>query len=145
MREDSVESKLSPGRHTGTSCTPRGSYVWFNWISQGRPTMRNRILLSLAVTVFGVTSLSAQDRGPAVNKPTLKEGKPGLVAEATITPDSALALAQAKVPTGALIEQEIDYTKGRLMYNFEFKVPGKPGTDEVNVDAKYGTVSDVDH
>ena len=68
-----------------------------------------------------------------------------LAAEAKISKEAATATALAKVPGGKVKSSELERERGRLIYSFDIKVPGKPGIEEVNVDAIDGTVVSVDH
>jgi uncharacterized membrane protein YkoI len=95
---------------------------------------------SLALLVATAPATAAQE--PAVK---IKEDKPGLLAQARITPDSATRLAQARVPGGKIESAEIEMEKGRLIYSYDIRVTGKPGIEEVNVDAKTGKIVAVEH
>jgi hypothetical protein len=73
--------------------------------------------------------------------PTITEEKPGLKARATLSADSAVAIALRTAPAGATIEEaEVEMEDGRLIYSFDLSVPGKRGTLEIGVDAKTGKV-----
>jgi len=82
---------------------------------------------------------------PAAQGVTVKEEKPGLLTKAGITAEAATATAQARLPTAKLKSAEIEEEKGKLIYSFDFETAGKPGIDEVNVDAMTGTVLAVEH
>jgi uncharacterized membrane protein YkoI len=73
------------------------------------------------------------------------EDKQGLWARATLTPDSAIKIALARVPGGTITEAELEEEDGRLIYSFEIKVAGKAGEDEVHVDATTGEVLKTEH
>ena len=76
----------------------------------------------------------------------VKEEKPGLLAQATVTPDSAKATALRAVAKGGTIrEAEIEQEDGVLVYSFDIKLPGRKGIEEVLVDAKTGKVVKVEH
>jgi len=75
----------------------------------------------------------------------VKEAKPGLLALARITPDSATRIAQARLPKAKVRKAEIEVEDGHLIYSFDMKVPGKAGIEEVQVDAKTGKVLGVEH
>ena len=77
--------------------------------------------------------------------PQVKEAKPGLLKQATITPDAATRTAMQKVPNGQIQEAEIEQEHGKLVYSYDVKVPGKSGIDEVLVDAKTGAVVSHTH
>jgi uncharacterized membrane protein YkoI len=94
----------------------------------------------IALSMASTAALAAQQPVPS-----LKEDKPGLAAQATITPDSATHLARLRVPRGSVVAREIEEEDGRLIYSFDMKVPGKSGIDEVNVDAKTAAIVGVEH
>ena len=76
----------------------------------------------------------------------IKEEKPGLLARATVTPDSARAIALRAVAKGGKIAAaEIEEEGGKLVYSFDITIPRKKGIDEVLVDARTGKVVAVEH
>ncbi len=75
----------------------------------------------------------------------MKEEKPGLLKQATITPDEARKTALAQVRNGSIAEEEIEMEDGKLAYSFDIKVPGQTGIEEVLVDAKTGAVIAHEH
>ncbi len=75
----------------------------------------------------------------------LKEEEHGLLAQATIRPDSARHLAMSRVPGGKVVEAVIEREDGKVVYSFELKVAGKSGVEEVLIDAKTGSVISVEH
>ena len=76
----------------------------------------------------------------------IKEEKPGLLARATVNPDSARAIALRAVASGSKIQAaEIEEEDGKLVYSFDIKVPKKKGIDEVLVDAVSGKIVSVEH
>ena len=64
---------------------------------------------------------------------------------AKVTETAAAATAQKRVPKGKIDGVELEREKGKLMYSYDFKVPGKSGIDEVNVDAMTGKVLAMEH
>jgi uncharacterized membrane protein YkoI len=62
-----------------------------------------------------------------------------------ISEATARASAQARVPKGKVKSHELEHESGRLIYSYEFVVPGKSGVDEVNIDAMTGAVIAVTH
>lgn len=96
-----------------------------------------------AAVVLAAGSASAQGAQPATQQ--MKEEKPGLLQQATITPDAARKTALAQVPNGTIAEQEIEMENGKLAYSFDIKVPGKSGIEEVLVDAKTGAMIAHEH
>jgi DNA-binding beta-propeller fold protein YncE len=75
----------------------------------------------------------------------MHEQRPGLLAEAKISPDVATATAKAKLPRAELVSAEIEREHGKLIYSFDFKTAGRSGGDEVAVDATTGKVLSVGH
>ena len=76
---------------------------------------------------------------------TMKEDKPGLLARARVTPDSARRLAVAQVANGVIDEEEIEEEHGKLVYSFDIKVRGRRGVEEVQIDALSGAMVSHEH
>lgn len=95
---------------------------------------------SLAFLLATTSSLSGQ---PAPLK--VKEDKPGLLKQAKVTPEAALATAAAKVPGGTLKGAEIENEDGKLLFVFSFAKSGMKGEEEVSVDAHTGALHKVEH
>ena len=68
-----------------------------------------------------------------------------LAKQAKISLDAARATALAKVPHGEVRSEELEKEHGKLIYSFDIAVPGKPGIQEVNVNAITGKVLGVHH
>ena len=101
-------------------------------------TPRTLALVVLAVA-FGAPALAAQSV-------KVSESKPGLLKQAKVTADSAVAVARATLPKAAIKSAEIEQENGKLIYSFDMKTTGKSGIDEVNVDAMTGKlVGKVQH
>ena len=99
------------------------------------------LTILLALLVGGAGGVNAQSAPVPI-----KEEKPGLLAQATVTPDSARAVALRAVAKGGKIAAaEIEEEGGKLVYSFDIKIPKKKGIDEVLVDAKTGKVVAVEH
>lgn len=91
------------------------------------------LFAGLAAVVLAVPAVMAQA--------TYKRNIPdSLAKQAKITEAAAVATAQAKVPKGTIDALELERENGKLLWSFDFKVPGKTGSDEVNVDALTGKV-----
>jgi uncharacterized membrane protein YkoI len=84
---------------------------------------------------------SAQQRGARV---TIKEEKPGLMARAKVSGDSAMVLARKAVPKGQITAAELEEENGALIYSFDLTVVGQRGIFEVHVDAVTGKVAPVE-
>lgn len=98
------------------------------------------IAISSALTAGAAPAQTAQTATPP-----MKEEKPGLLAQATVTPDAARKLALAQVANGRIAEQEIEMERGRLAYSFDIKVPRRSGIEEVLIDAKSGALIAHEH
>lgn len=71
----------------------------------------------------------------------MREDEPGLLAQATVKPDSAEKIALASVPGGQVVARQIEMEDGKLVYEFDIMIAGEK--KEVKVDAKTGAVVDV--
>lgn len=101
--------------------------------------MRRATLLTAAVLLLPA-ALAAQD-----SVPPLKEERPGLLAQARVSPDSALAVARRAVPGARVRSAELEREHGRLVYSYDLKLPGRRGIEEIQVDAMTGAVVSREH
>jgi uncharacterized membrane protein YkoI len=99
----------------------------------------------LAVAVLAVVpAVAAAQQHPA--RTYKREVPPRLLRQTKITEDSALKVAQARIPSGTVQALELENENGRLIWSFEFTLPNRPGIYETNVDAKDGSlVGKVEH
>ncbi|MFZ5625213.1 MAG: PepSY domain-containing protein [Gemmatimonadota bacterium] len=95
--------------------------------------------------ILGLLVGAALTSAAAQQPVKVHEEKPGLLAQAKVTPDAALATALKAVPGARLGKAGIEMEKGRLIYSFDLTVVGKPGIEEVTVDARTGKVVAVEH
>jgi hypothetical protein len=58
---------------------------------------------------------------------------------------TARATAIAKVPGGKIQAAELEREHGKLIYSFDIRVPGKPGIEEVQVNAINGDIVSMAH
>lgn len=103
---------------------------------------RNTTLAVVACVLLCASSHRAAAQQAASNLPKLDSA---LAAEATVSLDSARAIALKRVPSGSVASEELERENGRLIYSFDVKVPGKSGIQEVNVNALTGKVLRVHH
>jgi hypothetical protein len=82
--------------------------------------------------------VSAQATKTPPNKATASPS--ALRKEAKITESEARKTALAQVPGGKVQSHELERENGKLIYSYDIKVAGKPGVEEVNVDAVTGQV-----
>lgn len=101
--------------------------------------------LLIAIMITGACASGSQGTARVVNGVKVEEDKAGLWSRATLSPDSAIRIALARVPGGTITEAELEEEDGRLIYSFEIKVAGKAGEDEVHVDATTGEVVKQEH
>jgi uncharacterized membrane protein YkoI len=102
--------------------------------------------LTKVAAVAAMLAIAAVTQG-AAQRPTYKrEVPPRLLWQAKVPEDSALKVAQARIPSGTVQVLELENENAHLIWSFEFKVPNQPGIYEVNVDAKTGAlVGRVEH
>ncbi|MEP6733575.1 MAG: PepSY domain-containing protein [bacterium] len=97
------------------------------------------IALSAAVAALTLAASPAMAQAAKKEAAAAKhETQAQLKAEAKITPDAAKATALSKVPGGMVKESELEREKGKLLYSFDIATKGKPGIDEVQIDAITG-------
>jgi len=72
------------------------------------------------------------------------ESPAALQAEAKVKPAEARKTALGEVP-GKIKSEELEREKGKLIYSYDIKVSGKPGIEEVQVDAITGEVVSHEH
>ena len=65
----------------------------------------------------------------------------------TVSIDSMVArsTALAKVPGGHVVKEELEQEHGRWVYSFDMKKGTETGVEEVQVDARNGSVISVEH
>ena len=105
--------------------------------------MRKFHIASLLVLATVLSSYVVEAQ--ATSARPMKEEKPGMLARATVTPDSARKLALGQVANGTIDEEEIEEEHGKLVYSFDIKVRGRRGVEEVQIDALNGTLVSREH
>lgn len=98
-------------------------------------------LIVAAAAVVALTPLGAQQPRPTYKR----DLAPALLKQAKVSEDRAARVALARIPGGRIQAVELEKEGGRLIYSYELKVAGKPGIEEVNVNAKSGEVVNVEH
>ena len=68
-----------------------------------------------------------------------------LAKKAKVTEEAAAKTALARVPKGEIQSVELEEEKGKLIYSYDIKVPGKSGIEEVAVSAVTGKILGVSH
>jgi len=100
--------------------------------------MKLATLTAIAATLVA-TPLFAQAAAPKTDLPA------SLVKEAKISLDSARAIAMKRLPNASIQSQELEREHGRVIYSFDMKTAGKSGIDEVNINARSGSIVGVGH
>jgi len=110
--------------------------------------MKNRTLTSIpfglaaVLSIATVGALAAQQ--PAARAYT-REVPAALLSQTKISEDSARTVALARVLGSAVKALELEREHGLLIWSFDLTVAGKPGIEEVEVDALTGKVVSVEH
>jgi len=112
---------------------------------------RALILTAVVALLAGAPGLAAAQQ-PAAPAVTLRaalsykrEVPRRLLARARVGEDSALKIAMARMP-GAMVQAvELENEHGHLIWSWELKLEGKRGIEEVNVDARDGSIVGVEH
>jgi uncharacterized membrane protein YkoI len=93
---------------------------------------------SITLTAAAILMISA---GAAFAQGSYKKEIPeALAKKAKVTEDAAAKAAMKRVPKGEIQTVELEEEKGKLIYSYDIKVPGKSGIDEVAVSAISGKV-----
>jgi len=113
------------------------------------PLLSSVLILALA---SGAAASAAPDAkapvAPAKTAPThvhRSTTRDSLAAQAKISEATAQATALAKVPGGRVKAHELEREKGVLIYSFDIVVAGRPGIEEVNINALDGSIVSAQH
>lgn len=83
---------------------------------------------------------------PAAHAQEYKRDVPDSLAKLTKVEEKVAAeTAHKRIPKGTIDAVELEREKGKLIYSYELKVPGKSGVTEVNVDAITGKIIGTSH
>ncbi len=115
-------------------------------------TITTALCLCAAATVGAQTTAKSTQpiSKPAVQtmkKPVARkvETQAQLRKEAKISMADARSTALKEVPNGKIKSSELERENGILIYSFDVKIPGKPGIEEMNVNAMTGAVVAHEH
>ena len=100
--------------------------------------MKPTLLVAAALLTLVASSAHAQ----ATYKRDLPDS---LVAQAKITESAAAATAMKRFPKSVIQSVELEREDGHLKFSYDMATPGKPGIDEVDVDALTGKIIAVAH
>jgi uncharacterized membrane protein YkoI len=104
-----------------------------------------RLVTTLSAATASLAILAAAANAQGDNRAYKREIPARLGARAKVSEDSAATIARGKVPNGRIQSVELEEEKGRLIYSYDIKIPGKSGIEEVNVSAADGSVIAVEH
>ena len=113
------------------------------------PSSRS-LLVALAPTFIVIACSRPPARESAASTPTSSaqtDSTPmasSLSDSAKIDSATARRTALTKVPHGKIVSQELEQENGRLVYSFDIK-GSAPGIEEVQVDARDGSIVSVEH
>jgi uncharacterized membrane protein YkoI len=108
-------------------------------------------LLVVALAAGSAAAAPSSNKAPAAPAKTTRThvrratSRDSLAAQAKISEATARATALAKVPGGRVKAHELEREKGLLIYSFDIVVPGRPGIEEVNVNALDGSIVAAQH
>ena len=106
-------------------------------------TVMRAALFAVLLTLGAAVSASSQEAKPRAKKEATSQA--ALRKEAKISEADARKTALAAVPGGKVRSHELERENGKLIYSYDIKVAGKPGVEEVNVDAMTGEVVAHEH
>ena len=110
--------------------------------------MKNRSVTSITLGLVAVLSMIT-GRGLGGQQPAApaykREVPADLLAQTKISEDSARTIALKRIPGGAVKALELEREHGLLIWSFDLAVAGKPGIEEVEVDALTGKIVGVAH
>jgi uncharacterized membrane protein YkoI len=110
--------------------------------------MKSRSLTSVTLGLGAVVSFLSVG-GVAAQQPTAspykREVPAKLLSQTKISEDSARTVALGRVPGSTVRALELEREHGRLIWSFDLTVAGKPGVEEVEVDALTGKIVGVEH
>src|SRR5690242_1036112 len=101
------------------------------------------LLVATTLTFGAVARASAQAPKASTKKEATTQA--ALRKEAKVSEAAARKTALAAVPGGKVQSHELERENGKLIYSYDIKVTGKPGVEEVNVDAKTGEIVAHEH
>ena len=104
--------------------------------------MKRTLLVAALIAAVASTAQAQAPKSAAASKPhKYKKTMPkALVKEAKITEPQAADAAMKAVPGATIDRMELEKENGALIYSYDLKTKGKPGLDEVHVDATTGAV-----
>ncbi|MBX6365517.1 MAG: PepSY domain-containing protein [Gemmatimonadetes bacterium] len=107
--------------------------------SAQQPQKQSTVAAKPAATAPAQGKAHASHATATSHAPSITEAKPGLLKQATVTPEAARATAEKEVQ-GRLVRQRIEERGGKLVYAFWIRPAKATHSTTVLVDAKTGQV-----
>jgi uncharacterized membrane protein YkoI len=101
--------------------------------------------LAPAILLIGCNRPAARESAAAGTESSATPAAASLSDSAKVALSTARTTALAKVPNGKVVSEELEQENGRLVYSFDIRQGTIPGTAEVQVDARDGSVVSVVH
>jgi uncharacterized membrane protein YkoI len=107
--------------------------------------LRKTLILSTvaACTALAAGTAKAQRAKAVSGEQVTRDAK--LRSKTRVGEAAARATALKEVPNGRIEAGELEREKGKSIYSFDIKVPGRSGIEEVHVDAMSGAVVAHEH
>ena len=114
--------------------------------------MKSAVILPIVIALLAGAPAFADAQQPAHPAATpraapsyKREVSRRLLRQAKVGEDSALKIATARMPGAKVQAVELENEHGHLIWSWELKLEGKTGIEEVNVDARDGSIVGVEH
>jgi uncharacterized membrane protein YkoI len=101
--------------------------------------------LAPAIILLACNRPAARESAATDTQPATSQRSASLSDSAKIDLTTARTTALAKVPAGKVVSEELEQENGRLVYSFDIRQGSTPGIQEVQVDARDGSVVSVEH
>jgi uncharacterized membrane protein YkoI len=98
-----------------------------------------------AIILIGCNRPAARESAAAGAQPSATQPFASRSDSAKIALPTARTTALSKVPNGKVVSEELEQENGRLVYSFDIRQGTIPGIEEVQVDARDGSVVSVVH
>jgi uncharacterized membrane protein YkoI len=102
--------------------------------------------MKIRKVVVGTVLLALAAAAGAAPPATYERDVPDALAkDAKVSEESACTAALSRVGGGEVVSLELEREHGKLIYSVDVKLAGKPGVEEVEVNAIDGSVIGVEH
>jgi uncharacterized membrane protein YkoI len=101
----------------------------------------HRLIASAMMFAFAATAVSSAPPPAAYER----DVPAALAKDAQVSEEAACKAALARVGGGKVVSLELEREHGNLIYSVDVKLAGRPGVEEVEVNAIDGSVIGVEH